>query len=375
MARVTGAWIFGGKRGTLAFGVYPIVSLAEARDQRDAAKKQIATGIDPALDRKLKKLATIAAAGNNFKAVADEWVEKLIRENRADATVKKTRWLLRFANKAFSNRPISQITAPELLAVLRLIEQRGRYESAQRLRSTCGQIFRYAIATGRAERDPTSDLRGALTIQTVQHRAAITDPKGVGALLRAIDDYDGQQTTKAALQLAPLVFVRPGELRQAEWAEINLDEAEWRIPAHKTKMRKVHRVPLSRQAIDILLDLQVLTGTGRFLFPSLRSRQRPMSENTLNGALRRLGYGKDEVTTHGFRATAAVRLNEMGRWNSDAIERQLAYQEASEVRRAYTHAAEFWKERCEMMQVWADYLDELRHGRKVVSLRSANSGT
>ena len=321
---------FAGKRGTLAFGVYPVVSLAVAREQRDGAKKQIAAGLDPGLERKLKKLATISAAESTFKALGEEWLAKLTRENRAEATLKKTKWLLRFAFKAFGNRPISQITAPELLAVLRLVEQRGRYESAQRLRSTCGQVFRYAIATGSAERDPTADLRGALTVQTVKHRAAITNPKEIGALLRAIDGYDGHLTTKAALQLAPLVFVRPGELRQAEWDEFDFDEAEWRIPANKTKMRRHHRVPLSRQAIDILLDLQPMTGEARFLFPSLRTSQRPMSENTLNGALRRLGYSKDEVTTHGFRATAAVRLNEMGRWNPDAIERQLAHQEANE---------------------------------------------
>ena len=357
---------FAGKRGTLAFGVFPIVSLAEAREQRDTAKKQIAAGTDPALQRKLKKLATITVAENTFKAIAEEWLAKLTRENRAEATLKKTRWLLRFALKTFGNRPISQITAPELLAVLRLVEGQGRYESAQRLRSTCGQVFRYAIATGRAERDPTGDLRGALTAPTVRHRAAITDRKAVGALLRAIRDYEGHLTTKAALQLAPLVFVRPGELRQAEWIEFHFEEAEWRIPPHKTKMRKLHRVPLSKQAMEILFNLQPHTGGDRYLFPSLRGRQRPMSENTLNAALRRLGYSKEEVTTHGFRSTAAVRLNEMGRWSVDAIERQLAHEEANDVRRAYTHAAEFWEERREMMQIWADYLDELRDGRKVV---------
>jgi len=226
---------FARKRNTLAFGVYPDVSLAEAREQRDAARKQIAAGIDPALDRKLTKLATITAAESTFRAIADEWVAKLTREHRAEQTLKKKRWLLGFANKAFGHRPISQITPPELLAVLRLIEQRGRYESAQRLRSTCGQVFRYAIATGRAERDPTSDLRGALTVQRVKHRAAITAPKAIGGLLRAIDGYDGHPTTKAALRLAPLVFVRPGELRQAEWNEFDLDEAEWQLPAHKQR--------------------------------------------------------------------------------------------------------------------------------------------
>jgi integrase len=201
----------------------------------------------------------------------------------------------------------------------------------------------------------------------VKHRAAVTDPKAIGALLRAIDGYDGQPITLAALRLAPLVFVRPGELRRAEWKEVDFDAAEWRIPAEKMKMRQPHRVPLSRQALAILRDLQLLTGKGPYLFPSVRTAQRPMSENTLNAALRRLGYTKDEATAHGFRSTAAVRLNEMGRWNADAIERQLAHQEASDVRRAYTHAAEYWAERQEMMQVWADQLDHWREGAKIHS--------
>ena len=261
---------------------------------------------------------------------------------------------------------VVEITAPELLAVLRKVEARGRYETARRLRGTCGQIFRYAVATGRAQRDPSGDLRGALTAPKVKHRAAVTDPVSIGAMLRAIDGFDGQVTTIAALKLAAILFVRPGELRSAEWVEFDLDGAEWKIPAAKTKMRRIHRVPLPRQALTILRELRGVTGGGRFLFPSIRSAHRPMSENTLNAALRRLGYTKDEATAHGFRSTAAVRLNEMGRWNPDAIERQLAHQEHNNVRRAYTHAAEYWKERCEMMQVWADYLDELREGATTV---------
>ena len=233
--------------------------------------------------------------------------------------MKKIRWLLGFAMGPLGSRPVSQITAAEVLAVLRRIEERGCYETAQRLRSTCGQVFRYAIVTGRAERDPSSDLRGALTTPTAQHRPAIIEPRAIGALLRAIDDYVGHPTTKAALKLAPLVFVRPGELRQAEWSEFDFDIKEWRIPATKMKMRKAHRVPLSRQAIQILLQLRSITGTSRYLFPSVCSYQKPMSDNTLNSALRRLGYSKDEATAHGFRSTAAVRLNEMGRWNADAM--------------------------------------------------------
>lgn len=351
---------FGGRRGTLAFGVYPTIGLAAARESRNGAKKQIAAGIDPGHKRRLDKLTAKLSGGNTFQAVAEEWLAKQGREHRAAATLQKKRWLLDTAFSQIGGRPIAEISAPELLAVLRNVEQRGCFETAVRLRSTCSQVFRYAIATNRAERDPTTDLRGALTSPKVQHRAAVTEPKAIGALLRAIDGFEGQPTTLAALKLAPLVFVRPGELRKAEWSEFNVEIAEWRIPEAKMKMRRSHRVPLARQTIAILKDLREFTGRGRYLFPSVRTSQRPMSENTLNAALRRLGYSKEEATTHGFRSTAAVRLNEMGRWNADAIERQLAHQEANSVRRAYTHAAEYWSERCDMMQVWADYLDGLR---------------
>jgi len=237
-------------------------------------------------------------------------------------------------------------------------------------------VFRYAIATGRAERDPSADLRGALTSPKTNHRSAIVGPMAIGALLRAIDGFDGQPTTRAALRLAPLVFVRPGELRHAEWVEIDFAAAEWRIPAAKMKMRRVHRVPLSRQALAIIRELQAITGEGRWLFPSVRTVTRPISENTLNAALRRLGYGPEQMTTHGFRAMASTRLNEIGRWNPDAIERQLAHQEADDVRRAYIHAAEYWPERVRMMQAWADYLDGLRESGKVVPLtRRAKKAT
>jgi integrase len=234
-------------------------------------------------------------------------------------------------------------------------------------------VFRYAIATGRAERDPAGDLRGALTAPKVIHRAAIVDPAGVGALLRAIEDYDGLLLTKAGLKLAPLVFVRPGELRKAEWAEFDLEHAEWRIPAAKMKMRRPHRVPLSTQALAIIRELQAFSRGGRWLFPSVHSISRPMSENTLNAALRRLGYSKEQMTAHGFKGMASTRLNEMGCWNPDAIERQLAHQESRDVRRAYMHAAEFWPERVRMMQAWADYLDELRDAGKVIPLRRENA--
>jgi len=363
------AYRFGGKQKTLAIGAYPTFTLKAARDKREEAKRLLANGIDPSMQRRLDK--QITSTGNTFKAVAEEVLAKLEKEGRADVTLTKKRWLLDFAYSAFGDRPIAEITALEVLSVLRRVEARGRYETARRLRSTCGTVFRYAIATGRAERDPSADLRGALTSPKVNHRAAIVDPVGIGALLRAIDGYDGLPITRAALRFAPLVFVRPGELRSAEWLEFDLAAAEWRIPSAKMKMRRVHRVPLSRQVLDILRDLHPISGGGRFLFPSVRSPVRPMSENTLNAALRRLGYGTDEMTAHGFRAMASTRLNEMSGWNPDAIERQLAHQEQNDVRRAYVHAAEYWPERVKMMQAWADYLDELRQRGQVVTLAKA----
>lgn len=364
---------FAGKQKTLALGAYPIISLAEARGARDAAKKLLAHGVDPSAQRKIDRQIEQAEAESSFRAVAEELISKLEREGRAHVTITKKRWLLDFAFPAFGDRPVAQITARELLALLREIERRGLYETAKRLRSTCGMVFRYAIATGRAERDPSADLRGALTSHQVVHRATIVEPAGIGALLRAIDGFEGQPTTRAALQLAPLVFVRPGELRHAEWKEFDLDAALWSIPATKMKMRRPHRVPLARQSLAILRKLQEITGTCRWLFPSVRTVARPISENTLNASLRRLGYELEAMSTHGFRAMAATRLNEMGRWNPDAIERQLAHQEANAVRRAYTHGAEYWSERVAMMHAWADYLDELRERGVVRALITAKA--
>jgi integrase len=365
------AYRFSGKQKTLALGVYPVVSLEEARRRRDEAKELLARSVDPSVQRKADKQA---GKDSSFRGVAEEVIAKLEREGRAQVTLTKKRWLLDFAYPAFGDRPVAEITARDLLALLRKIEGRGLYETARRLRSTCGMVFRYAIATGRAERDPSMDLRGALTAPRVNHRATIIDPKGIGGLLRAIDGFDGQPTTRAALRFAAYVFVRPGELRHAEWNEVDLDTAVWSIPAEKMKMRRPHRIPLARQPLAILRELREITGNGRWLFPSVRSFTRPISENTLNAALRRLGYGSEEMCIHGFRGMASSRLNEMGRWNPDAIERELAHQEANAVRRAYTHGAEFWTERVQMMQAWADYLDGLREGGKVVPLIKASVG-
>ncbi|MES1199813.1 MAG: integrase arm-type DNA-binding domain-containing protein [Pseudomonadota bacterium] len=349
-----------GKRKTLSLGVYPQVSLAAAREKRDTARKQLSEGVDPALQRKLDRLAGVAKAGCTFRLVAAELLDKMAREGRAAPTLKKARWVLKFAYPHIGERPISEISPPEVLAVLRTVEARGHYETARRLRSTCGKVFRLAIASGRAQRDPTQDLRGALIAPKTKHRAAIVEPRAIGALMRAIDGYDGHSTTRGALQLLALTFVRPGELRHAEWSEFDLDAALWSIPASKMKMRRPHRVPLARQALAILQTLEPITGEGRYVFPSVRAGAQPMSDNTLNAGLRRLGFTGEEMTAHGFRAMAAVRLNEMGNWNPDAIERQLAHQEPNSVRRAYTHAAEFWSERIRMMSAWADYLDQLR---------------
>ncbi len=360
---------FGGKQKSLALGAYPTVTLADAREKRDAARKLLANGTDPGLKRRLEKIAA-AAGGNTFREVAEEFLEKQVREKRAETTLKKNRWLLEPAFQTFGTRPIGEITAPELLHACKKFQNRERYESARRMRTVAGMVFRYAIATGRATRDISRDLDGALISPPVKHRAAVTKPSEVGALLRATDGYTGQPTTRIALQMLALVFVRPGELRHARWREFDLPEAVWKIPAETMKMDRPHRVPLAKQVINLLNELRPITGEGEFLFPAITSVRRAMSENTMNSALRRLGYGKEEATPHGFRTTASTLLNEMGRWSADAIERQLAHQEQNEIRNAYMHAAEFWAERVEMMQAWADHLDQLR-GRNVIPLRPA----
>jgi integrase len=347
-----------GKERRISLGVYPDVGLAEARDRREQARKQVAAGIDPAEQRRAEKIALAERTENTFDAVAREWFAMLA-----------PKWVATHSNKVIGRlekdlvpwvgtRPIREITAPEVLSVLRRIASRGADETARRALQDCGRVFRYAVATGRADRDPTRDLAGALAPRTVVHLPSITEPKAVGALMRAIEDYQGNFVTRCAMRLAPLVFTRPGELRMAEWAEFNFESADWRIPAPRMKMREQHIVPLSRQAAAILRDLQPLTGRSQFVFPSVRTRLRPMSDNTVNAGLRRLGYGKEEMTGHGFRSMASTLLNEQG-WNRDAIERQLAHGERDTVRAAYNYA-EHLPERRRMMQAWADYLDTLR---------------
>lgn len=351
------AYRFNGKQKVLALGGYPVISLSEARLARDEAKRLLCSGVDPAQERKLNKAV---AARDGFRAIAEEYVDKLKKEGRADATITKVNWLLDFAYPTIGHKCIREIDAVEILTVLRTVEVRGRYETARRLRSTIGSVFRYAIATARAAADPTSALRGALIRPTVTPRAAITDPIALGGLLRAIDTFDGQPTTRLALKLMALLFPRPGELRAAAWEEFDFDTLVWTIPEARMKMRRAHRVPLSRQAVNILAELRGISGFATLLFPSVRTASRPMSDNTLNAALRRLGYGKEEATAHGFRATASTLLNECGKWHPDAIERQLSHIESNEIRRAYARA-EHWQERVTMMQWWADYLDQLRN--------------
>jgi integrase len=358
---------FGGNEKLLSMGTYPGTSLAEARQRRDQASALLAKGLDPGETKKAQKAAGKQEA-ETFEIIAREWHAKFSSSwavSHAKATLRR---LELFIFPWLGNRPIKTITAPELLAALRRIEAKGALETAHRVKQVCGQVFRYAIATGRAERDPSGDLRGAIPPASGKHMATITDPKEIAGLLRSIDSYRGSIVTRCALQLAPLVFVRPGELRQAEWSEFNLETAEWRIPAEKMKAGAVHIVPLSRQAIDFLREIHPLTGHGRYVFPSPRTDSRPMSSNAILSALRRMGYAKEEMSGHGFRSMASTLLNEQG-WNRDAIERQLAHAERNSVRAAYNHA-EFLPERKKMMQAWADYLDGIKSGAKIVPIRS-----
>ncbi|MGH8592788.1 MAG: tyrosine-type recombinase/integrase [Gammaproteobacteria bacterium] len=354
---------FQGKRQTLALGVYPAVSLKDARERRDQARKLLANGINPSETRKAEKKATT----NSFKAIALEWFAKREPGWACGHSSKVSGRLEKDIFPWLGERPITQITAPELLTVLRRVEGRGALDTAQREHQYCSQILRYAIATGRAEHDIAADLRGALAPATRnKHYPTITNPQQIGALLRAIDGYQGQFVTSCALRLAPLVFVRPGELRYAEWTELDLAAAIWKLPAEKMKQKKPHIVPLSHQAVAILRELYPLTGSERYLFPGPRTASRPISENTVNAALRRLGYAKNELTGHGFRGMASTLLHEQG-FNRDWIEAQLAHAERNSVRGAYNHA-EYLAERKRMMQHWADYLDGLRGGN-VIPLR------
>lgn len=359
---------FDGKEKKIAFGAYPEISLLDARKRRDEARRQLAKGIDPSAARKAQKQAILQEI-ETFELIAREWHKRFF-----------STWSERYAETLMSRlelyifpwigkRPIAEIRAPELLAVLRRIESRGILDTTQRVRIICGQVFRYAVVTGRAERDPTTDLKGALPQPQKTHRAAITESKKAGALLRSIDAYQGSFIVKCALKLAPLVFLRPGELRKGEWEEISFENAEWNIPGSKMKMKEPHLTPLSKQAIEILKKLHALTGSGRYLFPG-RTSQRPMSDNAILAALRNMGYAKEEMSGHGFRAMARTMLDEILQFRPDIIEHQLAHAVRDPNGRAYNRTAHL-AERKKMMQTWADYLDGLKIGAKVIPFKRA----
>jgi len=361
-----------GKEKLLSLGKYPEVGLAEARQKKEEARKLIAAGIDPGAVKKAQKQAETEET-ETFEVIAREWHTKFSptwAKTHTDGIMSR---LERDIFPWIGKRPIAEIKAPELLTVIRRVESRGALESAHRVRTIAGQVFRYAVATGRAEHDPAADLKGALPPKKVKHHAAIIDPKEICALLRAIDGYTGHFVVKCALRIAPLVFVRPGELRHAEWSEIDFEEATWNIPANKMKMKDPHLVPLCRQAVEILKDLQPLTGTGRYVFPSARSFARPMSENAILAALRRMGYSKEEMTGHGFRAMARTILDEVLQVRPDFIEHQLAHAVRDPNGRAYNRTAHL-AERKRMMQMWADYLDGLKVGATVIPFQSHSMG-
>ncbi len=319
------------------------------------------------MDKKRKAIVAAIQASSTFKVIADEYIEKIDADGMAVATKVKTLWLAKQLEADLGSRPIADIEPFEVLAVLRKVEKRGNLETAHRLRSFASRVFRYAIWTSRARIDPAANLVGALRTPKVKHHAAIIAPERVGELLRAIEAFEGHMTTHAALRLSPHVFVRPGELRHAEWPEFNFEDRYWRIPGHKMKMGVEHWVPLSPQSVEILTALREITGDHKYLFPSIRTWLRPMSENTINVALRRLGYTSEEMTGHGFRSTASTLLNESRNWQPDAIEAALAHQDKNKVRRTYNRGA-YWAERVEMAQWWSNYLDKLRDGAEVIKL-------
>ena len=359
-----------GKQAQMALGPYPQVSLIQARASPGGGQGED-TGRDRPHCRKAPGgCCSQASPGDTFKEIALEFIEKCRRDQLAGPTMIKKEWLLDFAYPELGTKKVSEIRPVEVLKVVQEIEFKGNLETARRLRAIIGQVCRFAVATGRAEIDPTPVLRGAISPPKVTHRAAILDPKKFGGLLRGIDAFDGQPTTIAALKLMALLFPRPGELRHAGWTEFDFKKSVWTIPAEKTKMRREHQIFLARQAVAILDDLRNITGHRKLLFPSFHGSAKPISENTLNVALRRMGYGKNEMTSHGFRATASTLLNESGKWSADAIERQLSHVESSKSRGPYSRGS-YWDERVKMMPWWANYLDGLRDGAAVKQLRKA----
>lgn len=367
---------FGGVEKRVALGVFPAVSLAQARERRDLEYAKLRDGSDPAAKRRAQKLTARLATATSFEAIAREWLETKESEWGADHLTKVRAWLEQHVFPSIGAAQIAKLEAPEVLAMLRKLVKRGTLNTAGRVRETVSAVFRFAIATGRAKRDPAADLRDALPRASTRNFAALTAPTDIGQLLRAIEGYQGSPVSLAALRLAPLLFQRPGELRSMAWADVDLEAAEWRIPAARRKLRREakenprtppHFVPLSTQAVAVLRDLHGLTGRSTFVFPGLRDQRRPMSENTVNAALRRLGYTTEQMTGHGFRHLASTRLNELG-WNPDAIERQLSHRDRDAIRGTY-NLAQYMDERRRMMQAWSDYLDGLRAGADVIPIK------
>jgi integrase len=355
------AFRFRGVQKTLALGSYPDITLAAARRLHAEAMDLLASGIDPAAAKQAAKRRAAVDAGNTFDAIADQLIAKKRREKRKDVTIARNEWLLSSARRALGSRPIKEITAGDVLSVLREVEKRERYDTALRLRATIGQVFRLAVASGLADNDPTFALRGALTVPKSQHRAAIVDPVKFGGLLRAIDTLDGLASLRAAMQLMAILYPRPGELRLAKWSEFDLQQNIWSVPKERMKQGEPHFVPLPTQATAILRALRNRNppAKGDLVFPGARLVTRPLSENTMNATLRRLGFTAEEMTAHGFRATASTLLRETGQWRDEVIEKSLAHKDTNEVRRAYNRQA-YWRERVEMAQWWADTLDVLK---------------
>lgn len=350
-----------GKDKRIALGRYPEVGLAEARRKRDEARQKLRDGVDPVSERRREKLTAIYNAANTFEDVAKQYIDKMVAEGRADTTTTKANWLLEQL-APIARSPVSDLKPVDVLGALKRIEAKGKHETARRCRSFASRVFRFAVATGRAETDPTSVLRGALITPKTSHHSAIIDPQAVGELLRSIDAYSGHLITRIAMQMAPHVMARPGELRQALWSEFDLEKSVWQIPPERMKMRRPHAVPLSRQVLGYLAELHELTGPNGFVFPAFHTSLRPLSENTINQAFRRMGYAVGEVTAHGLRTTASTLLNESGIWSPDAIERSLAHADKDSVRGIYNRGF-YWEERVAMHQWWSDNLDTLRAAR------------
>jgi integrase len=355
----------GGKDKRIALGAWPELSLADARRMRDELRLRVADGEDPALSRKKEKATAKLSAANTFEAVALEYIEsKMAPEQKAEATLRKARWFVELLRPAVGCMPITDVDPQMMLAALKKLEAKGNHETAKKCRSFASRVFRYGAATGRCSVDPTAILKGALVTPKARHYAAIIEPKRFGDLLRAIESYDGHVVTKYALLIAPHVFLRPGELRHGEWHEIDWDASIWTVSAGKMKSRRPHAVPLSRPVVGYLQELQAINPSEGFIFPSFFSTRRPMSENTLNVAFRRMGFGRDEITAHGLRSTASTLLNESGLWHPDAIERALAHGDSNAIRGIYNRG-NYWAERVKMAQWWSDHIDALRDGGKV----------